>query len=137
MSKLPRIFDNQLFTTAVLAAVSAGAWAAWLGWDQPRDLADGREAVSYAQWQVIGLVLTLALPVFAAASRQYVAAAVVGTSAGLSVAAYYDWSADDGSGLFVIGVGMIMFGCAAATGVFATAIARWQTRRHRAPGPTG
>ncbi|MFD3537743.1 hypothetical protein [Streptomyces sp. NPDC058664] len=40
------------------------------------------------------------------------------TSGGLALAAAYDWS-DDASGLFVIGMGMVMIGSAAATGLAA------------------
>lgn len=47
-------------------------------------------------------------------SRRYFVGAVLGTSAGLTVAASYDWP-DDASGLFVIGVGMVMMGSLAVT----------------------
>ncbi len=42
----------------------------------------------------------------------------LGTSGGLTLAAAYDWS-DDASGLFVIGVGMVMIVSASATGLAA------------------
>ncbi|MGW0548536.1 hypothetical protein [Streptomyces altiplanensis] len=124
--RLPKI-DSQLAAILVLAVVTVAAWAAWLGWDQHRDVQpDGSTTGPYEAWQVIGLVLTLLAPLYWAASRRYIAAAVLGTTAGLTVAAYYDWS-DDGSGLFVIGVGMVMVGSfvvtAAATAVI-TAVKR-------------
>ncbi|MET7379044.1 hypothetical protein ABZT08_09455 [Streptomyces sp. NPDC005526] len=107
----------------VPAAASLLLWAAWLGWDQQRDVhPDGTTAGPYEAWQVIGLVVTLLAPVYWAASRRHVAAAVLGTTAGLTAAAWADWSGDS-SGLFVIGVGMVMVGSLAVTAVASTVIA--------------
>jgi hypothetical protein len=107
----------------VLAGVSLAAWAAWLGWDQHRDVQpDGTTTGPYEVWQVIGLVLTLLVPVCWAASRRYIAGAVLGTTAGLTVAAYYDWS-DDSSGLFMVGVGMVMMGSLVVTAIVSSVIA--------------
>ncbi|MFE0346824.1 hypothetical protein [Streptomyces griseoluteus] len=47
-----------------------------------------------------------------------------GTSAGLTVAAFYDWS-DDSTGLFMVGVTLVLLGSLAATGTVAAAL------RHR------
>ncbi|MFF4398235.1 hypothetical protein [Streptomyces sp. NPDC001480] len=114
---------SQLSSILVLAGVAAAVWAAWLGWDQHRDEhADGTTTGPYEAWQVVGLVLTLLLPVCWAAFRHHVAGAVLGTTLGLSAAAYYDWS-DDSSGLFVVGVGLVMMGSLAATGVVSAVIA--------------
>ncbi|MEU3951746.1 hypothetical protein AB0F45_05385 [Streptomyces achromogenes] len=97
------------------AVVAPLAWAGWLGWDQQRDVqADGATTGPYQAWQVIGLVLTQLAPVYWATARRHPLAAVLGTSAGLTAAAYYDWS-DDASGLFVIGVGLVTLGSLAAT----------------------
>ncbi|CAL9468176.1 hypothetical protein SUDANB6_02781 [Streptomyces sp. enrichment culture] len=99
----------------VPAVVASAAWAAWLGWDQQRDVhPDGSSTGPYEPWQVIGLVLTLLPPVCWAAYRRRFAGSVLGPTAGLTLAALYDWS-DDGSGLFVIGVGLVMAGTFAAT----------------------
>ncbi|QGV80187.1 hypothetical protein [Streptomyces ficellus] len=107
----------------VLALVTLAAWAAWLGWDQHRDVQpDGATTGPYEAWQVIGLVLTLLAPVYWAASRRYIAGAVLGTTVGLTVAAYYDWS-DDASGLYMLGVGMVMVGSLATTALVSAVIA--------------
>ncbi|MEU5539765.1 hypothetical protein [Streptomyces sp. NPDC020362] len=112
-----------LLSIPVLAGASLAIWAAWLGWDQQRDVhPDGTETGPYAAWQVIGLVLTLLAPVCWAAFRGYIAGAVLGTTAGLTAAAFYDWS-DDSSGLFVIGVGMVMTGTLVTTAVVSAVIA--------------
>ncbi|MGW6848720.1 hypothetical protein ACWGCK_08160 [Streptomyces virginiae] len=98
-----------------LALTAAAAWAAWLGWDQHRDVQpDGTETGPYEAWQVIGLGLTLLVPVCWAAYRGLAVSAVAGVTTGLTCAAFYDWS-DDASGLFVIGVGMVMAGSLAVT----------------------
>ncbi|GAA2221702.1 hypothetical protein GCM10010232_02520 [Streptomyces amakusaensis] len=105
-----------LLITLAVIATTAAAWAAWLGWDQVRDEAlDGSSTGPYEAWQVIGLVLTLLLPACWAATRRYNIGAVVGIPIGLTVASYYDWRADDSSGLFAIGVAMILAGSIAAT----------------------
>ncbi|MFF2994707.1 hypothetical protein ACFVTC_09010 [Streptomyces sp. NPDC057950] len=123
----------QLVSILLLAGVSLAMWAAWLGWDQHRDVhPDGTTTGPYEAWQVIGLVLTLPAPVYWAASRRYVAGAVLGTTAGLTVAACYDWS-DDSSGLYGVGVGLVMVGSLAATAVV-TAIASARRRGGRHPG---
>ncbi|GGV09993.1 hypothetical protein GCM10010260_55670 [Streptomyces filipinensis] len=117
-----------LSSTLVLAAVSMAAWAAWLGWDQHRDVhADGSTTGPYQAWQVIGLVLTLLVPVCWAAYRRYAVAAVSGTTAGLTVAASYDWS-DDTTGLFVVGVGLVMIGTLVST-LAVSAVLASRTRR--------
>jgi hypothetical protein len=106
----------------VLAAVTAALWAAWLGWDQQRDVhPDGSTTGPYEAWQVIGLVLTLLVPVCWAAFRGYGAGAVRGVTAGLTVSAAYDWS-DDAGGLFLVGAGMVMVGSLGATAALVAVI---------------
>ncbi|MGW0776057.1 hypothetical protein ACWD01_20920 [Streptomyces sp. NPDC002835] len=113
----------ELSAVLVVAAVSAALWAAWLGWDQHYDVhPDGSTTGPYEVWQVAGLVLTLLAPVYWAASRRYFAGAVLGTTLGLTAAAYYDWS-DDATGLFVIGVVLVMLGSFAATAAVSAVIA--------------
>lgn len=115
MSQRLRAYVPHLLSALVTAVAALTMWAAWLGWDQHRDVhADGSSTGPYEAWQVIGLVLTLLIPVVWAASRRHITGAVVGTTAGLTVASFYDWS-DDSSGLFVIGVTMVMLGTAAVT----------------------
>ncbi|MFG2128970.1 hypothetical protein ACGFNV_14395 [Streptomyces sp. NPDC048751] len=112
-----------LLSIPVLAGISLAMWAAWLGWDQHRDVQpDGSTTGPYEAWQVIGLVLTLLVPVCWAASRRYIAGAVLGTTAGLTVAAFWDWS-DDASGLFMVGVVLVMMGTLAVTAAVSAVIA--------------
>ncbi|PZH06889.1 hypothetical protein C1I97_17710 [Streptomyces sp. NTH33] len=121
-----------LLSIPALAVVALAMWAAWLGWDQHYDVhPDGSVTGPYAAWQVIGLVLTLLAPVCWAAYRGWVTGAVLGTTAGLTAAACYDWS-DDASGLFVIGAGMVMVGSLAATTVLSAVIASVKRAGRRA-----
>ncbi|MEU6494446.1 hypothetical protein ABZ890_29285 [Streptomyces sp. NPDC046984] len=114
---------RHLLPILALAGVSLAVWAAWLGWDQHRDVQpDGMTTGPYQAWQVIGLLLTLLAAVYWAASRRYIAGAVIGTTAGLTVAAYFDWS-DDSSGLFMVGVGIVMVGSLVVTAVACAVIA--------------
>ncbi|MGW7665647.1 hypothetical protein ACWGJX_00495 [Streptomyces sp. NPDC054775] len=114
---------RRLLPILALAGVSLALWAAWLGWDQHRDVQpDGTTTGPYGAWQVIGLLLTLLAVVYWAASRRYIAGAVIGTTAGLTIAAYFDWS-DDSSGLFMVGVGMVMMGSLVVTAVACAVIA--------------
>ncbi|MFD9004180.1 hypothetical protein ACFV0T_25010 [Streptomyces sp. NPDC059582] len=114
---------RQMISIPVLAGVALAIWAAWLGWDQRRDVhPDGSTTGPYEAWQVAGLVLTLLASVCWAASRRYVVGAVFGTTVGLTAAAWADWS-DDASGLSAIGVGLVMVGSLAATAAVSFIIA--------------
>ncbi|WP_093797226.1 hypothetical protein [Streptomyces sp. Wb2n-11] len=128
----------QLLPVLVLAVVTSAAWASWLGWDQHRDVQpDGTSTGPYEAWQVIGLVLTLPAPLYWAASRRYVAAAVLGTTAGLTVAASYDWP-DDGSGLFAVGVVMVAVGSLVVTAAVPAVVAAvTRNGRRRDAGQSG
>ncbi|UQX05432.1 hypothetical protein [Streptomyces sp. RerS4] len=135
MREEPQNPGRELLTTAALAALAMALWAAWLGWDQHRDLhPDGSSTGPYEAWQVIGLVLSLLPPVYWAASRRRLAAAFVGVPLGLSAAAFYDWS-DDGSGLFVLGVGMLAVGSLIATTLFSLLVVSLRRGRGTTPGP--
>ncbi|WMX45470.1 hypothetical protein [Streptomyces roseicoloratus] len=116
------------------ALAAAAAWAAWLGWDQARDVhPDGSVSGPYEAWQVVGLVLTLSAPLFWTASRRHVVAGALGTSAGLTAAAWVDWS-DDASGLSMIGVVMVLLGSLAATFGASALVASVTGRRGRGRG---
>ncbi|MEU3605259.1 hypothetical protein AB0E83_07335 [Streptomyces sp. NPDC035033] len=111
------------------ALLALAAWAVWLGWDQRRDVhPDGSETGPYETWQVVGLALTLLLPLVRTALRGHGPAGAVGTSAGLALAAFVDWS-DDGSGLYLIGTFMVGAGSLAATAAVQALVTAGSDRR--------
>ncbi|MET8974296.1 hypothetical protein ABZX85_01620 [Streptomyces sp. NPDC004539] len=110
---------RQLVPFLAVAGVSAALWAGWLGWDQERDVhPDGSTTGPYEAWQVVGLgVCLLALVWWGTrygTRRGWRAEIALGVSAGLTGAAFLDWS-DDASGLFMVGVVMVAAGSLAAT----------------------
>ncbi|MFJ9040363.1 hypothetical protein ACIRF8_27750 [Streptomyces sp. NPDC102406] len=134
MEQRPRNPLHRLVPTLALAGVALAAWAAWLGWDQHRDVhPDGSTTGPYEAWQVLGLTATLLAPVIWAASRGHVPGAVIGTTTGLTIAAWTDWS-DDSSGLFAVGVAMLTVGSLAAT-TTVSAITSALVRARRGGGP--
>lgn len=54
-----------------MALATAVSYVVWLGWDQSRDMnpVTGRATGPYEEWQIVGLVLSLAIAVAAAAWR--------------------------------------------------------------------
>ncbi|WP_329036932.1 hypothetical protein OHT61_09815 [Streptomyces sp. NBC_00178] len=139
-TRTPRTTTFRLLPALALAGVAAASWAAWLGWDQHRDVhPDGSTTGPYEAWQVIGLVLTLLVAVYWTASRGQVVTAVAGIGAGLTASAAYDWS-DDSSGLFAVGVAMILIGSVLVTTAVSLAAAALHGHlrdRNRGGGRTG
>ncbi|MGC9472601.1 hypothetical protein ACP4I1_00365 [Streptomyces sp. WG4] len=113
---------HQLVSGLLAAGLTSALWAAWLGWDQKRDVhADGTTTGPYEAWQVIGLVLSLLVPVCWMVARRHVVGAVLGVTVGLTVSAFYDWS-DDASGLYGVGAGLVMVGGFAGSAVVAALV---------------
>ncbi|MFD0007015.1 hypothetical protein ACFVJ4_31910 [Streptomyces sp. NPDC127178] len=134
MRQGPLRIAPSLLPTLVTAGISLAGWAAWLGWDQHRDIQpDGSTTGPYEAWQVIGLVLTLLVPLYWTASRYRGTVAVFGPTMGLAVAAFYDWS-DDASGLYMVGVVMVTAGSLAATAAVSAVIGAMSWNGQRAGG---
>ncbi|MGK5740422.1 hypothetical protein [Micromonospora sp. URMC 103] len=115
--------SSPLFQTVgplLVALLSAASWYAWLGWDDEYRVDPVTGAVSgpYAVWQVLGCALTL-LAVFVAALLVGVRPVPAGAALTLafSAAAAVTWARRDDSGLYVIGVGLLLVGLAAGTAV--------------------
>ncbi|WBB63885.1 hypothetical protein O7599_15770 [Streptomyces sp. WMMC500] len=121
MHPVLRLLLFRLLSLALLTAAAGGAWAAWLGWDQER----GGEAEAgggpYAAWQVGGLVGTVLVAVVVVAYVRHFVPAVLGSTAGLTFASYHDWS-DDNSGLFAVGVALILMGTFVGSALVAVAV---------------
>ncbi|AUH44894.1 hypothetical protein [Streptomyces sp. CMB-StM0423] len=110
-----------MLSLGLLAGAAAGAWAGWLGWDQEREVRGDIETGPYEAWQVGGLVLTLLVAVVVVAYVRHFVPAVLGSTAGLTFASYYDWS-DDNSGLFAVGVALILMGTFVGSALVAVAV---------------
>lgn len=98
--------------TAGAAALSVLAWAAWLAWDREYqfDPATSTTSGPYAEWQVVGCVLTLLAAAVLAGwvQRPLVAALVV--TVPFTVGWTVDAALQDESGLFVVGALLIAVG---------------------------
>ncbi|XLE02064.1 hypothetical protein QBL21_03220 [Streptomyces sp. 184] len=110
-----------MLSFVLLTGAAAGAWAAWLGWDQKRDETGYEDAGPYEAWQVGGLVLTLLVAVVLVAYLRHFVPAVLGSTVGLTFASFYDWS-DDNSGLFAVGVALILMGTFVGSALVAVAV---------------
>lgn len=122
MSHVLRTFLFQLLSFLLLTAAVVGAWAAWLGWDQERNDGPGdTETGPYEVWQVGGLVLTLLVAVVVVAYARHFVPAVLGPTVGLTSASFSDWS-DDNSGLYIVGVGLIMMGAFVGSALVAVVV---------------
>ncbi|MFC5747289.1 hypothetical protein [Actinomadura rugatobispora] len=108
---------SHLGVTVLVFAVSMLNWLVWLGWDQKRDVQpDGIETGPYQAWQVVGLAVVLLGTGAVAVWGRRVVAALAGSVLGTALAAGLDWSRDDGSGLWVIGVTLLALGVLGAGG---------------------
>lgn len=120
MLRVLRVLLVRLLSYVLLTGAAAGAWAAWLGWDQRRD-ETGYDDSPYEAWQVGGLVLTLLVAVVVVAYVRHFVPAVLGSTTGMTFASYYDWS-DDASGLFAVGVALILMGTFVGSALVAVAV---------------
>ncbi|MFY1692578.1 hypothetical protein [Plantactinospora sp. WMMB782] len=105
-----------------LAALTALAWFAFLGWDQQKetDPVTGAQTGPYSAWQVVGLGLVLALLVFETGRRGRPWLAGVVVPAVLTVAFSVDAATDpDADGLWVVGAVLVALGSALGAGLVA------------------
>jgi hypothetical protein len=100
--------------SAALALFSAAMWFAWLGWDHEYYLVDGYPQGPYRAWQVIGCGASIAVAAVAAylLVRRIAAIFTLAPAAvlGFAIAWGQDAATTDDSGLWVIGLGMILVG---------------------------
>jgi hypothetical protein len=111
-------FPFQALGVLAVAVLSALSWLAWMGWDDQYqvDPATGVASGPYEAWQVIGCALSL-LVVFVGALlagvRPWMACAA------LTLAFTAAWTAqaapDDETGMFGVGVIMLLVGLSVAT----------------------
>lgn len=107
-----------LGTAAALAALCAALWCAWLGWDHEYYLVDGYPQGPYQAWQVIGCAATVTAGTGWAWRRLRTTAATFLLPCAAIVGFAVPWSVDaartDESGLWIVGLGMLLVGGTAA-----------------------
>ena len=113
-----------LGVSVAVALFSAAMWFAWLGWDHEYYLVDGYPQGPYRAWQVIGCGASLVVAAVAGylLVRRVAAIFTIAGAAVLGFAIPWGWDAasTDESGLWVVGLGMILIG---GTGALMTLLA--------------
>ncbi|WNB86533.1 hypothetical protein [Cellulomonas sp. ATA003] len=106
-----------------LAALAAGCWFAWLGWDDTYqvDPATGVASGPYETWQVVGAVVTLAVVAGVGARWAGARPTVVGVTAGFTVAWSVTAASADDTGLWLVGALLVLVGVALLSGLVALA----------------
>ena len=102
-----------ILTLAALAAVSAGAWFAFLGWGQEYYEVDGVAQSPYRPWQVIacGAVIVLACTAAFCSLRRVWLLAVIPVVAVVAFAVpWAAWASQDDTGLWVVGLLLLLMG---------------------------
>ncbi|WP_336670400.1 hypothetical protein [Tsukamurella sp. USMM236] len=102
-----------ILTLVALAAVAAGAWFAFLGWDQEYYEVDGVAQGPYRPWQVIacGAVIVLACTAAFAYLRRVWLLAVIPAVAVVGFAVpWAAWASQDDTGLWVVGLLFLLVG---------------------------
>ncbi|WP_299445154.1 hypothetical protein [uncultured Phycicoccus sp.] len=106
---------------ALLVAVSAGTWWAWLGWDHEyyTDPATGQAAGPYRPWQVIGCILTLLAVAAIAHALMHTVAVGVAMTVGFAAGFASSSVPGDETGLALVGVFLVVIGMSFASVVLA------------------
>jgi hypothetical protein len=119
-----------------LAVLTAASYASWIGWDQNKTLgSDGYQHGPYDTWQVVGLVVSLAVLALAAGWHQHAVLGAVVISATTTLLFSVDAATDVGSdGLW--GVGAVLVAVGAMAGSIAVGKLGTLATRRRSIRPT-
>ncbi|WP_407444221.1 hypothetical protein [Rhodococcus sp. (in: high G+C Gram-positive bacteria)] len=132
-------FSRTVPVLIAVAVASALSWLAWLGWETGyRELPDGSVEGPYSTVQVIACAVTVAAVVVAGClalrgSRGGAAAVIVTATSAFAVMWARDASSDDASGLWVVGLVLLVLGMTAGLSVvaFLTLLVRRRLLRNR------
>jgi hypothetical protein len=127
---------SEVIGVVLVAAASAVSWFAWMGWDRgyQLDRATGKWSGPYEAWQVLGCAASLLVLLVAALSA---GVRPLPASAALTLAFTAAWTVQaagsDETGLYTVGMLMLLVGLAVATTVVSavTLLLRgwWAARR--------
>ena len=129
-----------LGTALLLMLFSAGMWFAWLGWDHEYYLVDGVAQGPYRAWQVVGCGAAIAAASVLAylRVRDVIAIFVLAAAAVVGFAVPWSWDASsDETGMWVVGLFMLLVGGGAGPGHGAGGDARSREARRLAHGRAG
>lgn len=102
---------RDLIAGLLVAAASAGAWLAWMGWDDEYQVdAAGNASGPYEVWQVVGCALTLIVLAVLAAWLWRPWAVVVIAPIAFTLAWSVTAARSDDSGLWAVGAIMVLVG---------------------------
>ncbi|NYE38557.1 peptidoglycan/LPS O-acetylase OafA/YrhL [Nocardioides cavernae] len=117
-----------------LAVFAALMWAAWLGWDDEYHVVDGVEQGPYRTWQVLGCGASVAVGAVLAQAwartRGGVVLAVAG-AVGLAVPWAVHAASTDDSGLWFVGLVLLLAGAVLGLALLLTVAAAVRTRLAR------
>lgn len=120
----PSSLVSRALTLLALALFAAAMWAAWLGWDTEYYEVDGEMHGPYREWQVIGCGLCVTAGAVLAQVWHRATAMVVPLAAASVVGFSVPWTvramATDDSGLFFVGLLMLLVGGGVALAVLLT-----------------
>ncbi|GLY03028.1 hypothetical protein [Actinoplanes sp. NBRC 101535] len=128
----------QIVTAAMVAALSAVTWFAWLGWDSEYqiDSATGTESGPYEAWQIAGCAVSLLILLIAALLAGVRA---LPASAALTLGFTAAWTAQaartDQTGLYMVGATMMVAGIGVASAIVSAIVIGLRDRRASRPTP--
>lgn len=119
---------RQAAPLAIIALATSALYAAWLAWDQQKNLNPVTlvETGPYERWQIVGLVLCFGVLAFAAGWRRSTPACLLAMPLTMAVCVATDWLTGPDSGLWIVGVGLLAVGTllGALAAAYAGVIAR-------------
>ena len=104
----------------VLAAFAAAMWFAWLGWDHEYYEVNGVAQGPYRDWQVGGCGLSIVVATVVSYLRVRRPRAILALAAAADLGFAVPWAMDassDESGMWVVGLFMLLIGAGAGLGV--------------------
>lgn len=108
-------------TALALALFAAAMWFAWLGWDEEYYYVDGVAQGPYRAWQVVGCGLSISVAAVLAQLRVRGVGAIPVLAPAAAIGLAVPWTvhaaSTDDSGLFVVGLVLLLIGVGGAVAI--------------------